>query len=345
MASTKNVLFLGTTGYIGGSILDVLLDHPKAAEFSVTAYFRTAEQAKTYEQIVGEKAIFGGLDVVEEAAAKADIIFNCASADDLPLTKAVLAGAKKRFASSKVPVVVVQTSGSGVYSDHAEGEYASQKLLEDTDSATINALPTTQWHRVVDTTIIGAHDEGYITSYTVYPGVIYGLATGRFVKAGLQRSVPTCELYIALEDLKRGSPGIVGAGKNRLTFVDIHDTVDLYILLFDAIISGKKIASGADGHYFAVNGPLEVGAYFRAVGQALFELGAIKSAEVTQFTSEENNGPNGAVFFHLSGNALCEPTRSRSLGWKPKLPAEAVFDQIKDSMKVLLEQEAAKKST
>ncbi|TCD67905.1 hypothetical protein EIP91_011839 [Steccherinum ochraceum] len=320
----KTILFLGTTGYIGGSVLDALLDHPKASEFDITAYFRSAEKAQKCERLVGVKGISGSLDVVQEAAAKADMIVNCASSDDIPLAEAILAGAKRHLEVSKVATVLLHT-------------YATDKVLDDTDTATINELPSTQWHRAVDVLNLKASDEGYITLYTVVPGLIFGLATGRFVEAGLQRSIPTGELFIALEVLKRGAPGIIGPMKNTWDFVEVHDIADLFVLVLDAIISGKKIASGADGNYFGENGFMELGPYFRGVGQALYELRAIKSAEATQFTPEELKGDFGSVYIHLGNNARISGTRSRSLGWKPKVPAEAVVGKIRDDMKVLLE--------
>ncbi|TCD63510.1 hypothetical protein EIP91_005343 [Steccherinum ochraceum] len=337
MAIVKKILFLGTTGYIGGSVLDAILDHPRAGEFDITAYFRSAEKAKKCEQLIGIKTIAGSFDVVQEAAAKADFVINCASSDDLPLTEAVLTGAKKHFASTKVPTILLHTSGTGINLDRAAGQYATDKTLDDTESARINALPPTEWHRNVDIPILQANKEGYITSYTVYPSIIFGLATGRFVKAGLQNPVPTAAYFIALGDIKRGVPGVVGPMKNVWNFVDIHDVADLYFIIFDAIIAGKNIPSGIDGHYFAENGYSSVGPYFRGIGQALYELGTIRSAEETQFTPEEMNSELGVVYGYLANNTRTSSTRSRSLGWDPKVPARAMADRLKGEMKVMLE--------
>ncbi|TCD71167.1 hypothetical protein EIP91_012115 [Steccherinum ochraceum] len=337
MTTVKTILFLGTTGYIGGSVLDALLDHPNAGKFDITTYFRSEEKAKKREKHLGLKTISGSFDVVREAAAKVDLVINCASSDDLALTEAVLAGAKKHFASTKVPTLLLHTSGTGVALDKAVGTYSAGPPLDDTDSATINALPSDKWHRNVDIPILKANREGYITSYTVYPGIIFGPATGRFVKIGLQRPTPTGELIIALDVLKRGAPGVIGPMKNTWNFVEIRDTANLYMLIFDAIVTGKKIASGVDGHYVAENGSLEVGPYFRAIGQALYELKAIKSAEETQFTPEELKGELGSIYVQFAHNTRTSSTRSRSLGWQPKVPARAVLDQIKGNMKTLVE--------
>lgn len=64
---------------------------------------------------------------------------------------------------------------------------------------------------------------GYIKSYTVYPGLIFGLATGRFVDAGLEDPVPSALRLVANFALQRGVFGSVGPMKNIWSLVDIHD--------------------------------------------------------------------------------------------------------------------------
>lgn len=63
------------SGYIGGTILDGLLKHPKAAQFEIISFVRSEEKAKSF-QAAGLKAISGSLSVLEDAVANAAVIFN-----------------------------------------------------------------------------------------------------------------------------------------------------------------------------------------------------------------------------------------------------------------------------
>jgi len=41
------------------------------------------------------------------------------------------------------------------------GKFATEKTLDDTNSAEINAIPISQWHRNVDIPILNANKEGW----------------------------------------------------------------------------------------------------------------------------------------------------------------------------------------
>jgi hypothetical protein len=105
------ILFLGATGYIGGSILDRLITHPSRSSFEIVSFSRNADKAKKLEAEFGIKTVLGSLDDVqkiEAQAAKTDIVFHTAeSADHLPSAQAILRGLKKRHEETgKVPVYI-----------------------------------------------------------------------------------------------------------------------------------------------------------------------------------------------------------------------------------------------
>jgi len=62
------------------------------------------------------------LDKIKSLASEADIVMNCADADDLPLTMAILSGLRER-ANKGSKGILLHTSGTGVVSDTAEGEF------------------------------------------------------------------------------------------------------------------------------------------------------------------------------------------------------------------------------
>jgi uncharacterized protein YbjT (DUF2867 family) len=76
-------------GYIGGTVLWRLLQHPRATDLQVTALVRDAAKAPKIEA-VGVVPVVGdnsNLDLLEALARDADVIFSVASAISLFLAK------------------------------------------------------------------------------------------------------------------------------------------------------------------------------------------------------------------------------------------------------------------
>jgi len=312
MSATTKILFLGATGYIGGTVLDAVLKHPNAAQFDITAYVRSEEKAQKVRAL-GLKAISGTLTAVEEAASQSEVIFNCASSDDLPLTEALLAGAKEAFASTNVPPIIIHTSGSAIVADDSMGEYASEKIWDDSDEA-LSALPATTIHRHVDIPLANAHKEGYVRTYIIAPPLVYGLASGTFVDAEVQSPIPTFLTLISKIAFERGSCGMVGPGKNIWTTVELHDLTRFYIILFDAVI-GRKDILGGSAYYIPVDSEVVTGEYLRLVAQYLHEFAALPTGEVTPATQDDLAKWPILVAFGI--NSRVSGSRALSIGWKP----------------------------
>lgn len=78
---TTRILIFGATGYIGGSILARLLEHPKNHSFEITAVLRSEAKAKDFESF-GIKTVIGSLDndeLLERVSAEADIVIQSVS--------------------------------------------------------------------------------------------------------------------------------------------------------------------------------------------------------------------------------------------------------------------------
>ena len=111
------------------------------------------------------------LEKIQKLAAQADIVVNAADADDLPLTKAILQGLKTRSMTVAYSPILIHTSGTGVISDQAEGEFApsGQKIwnvrsvvftivvfmnpmdrFKDNSEDDIRSIPPEQPHRLID---------------------------------------------------------------------------------------------------------------------------------------------------------------------------------------------------
>jgi hypothetical protein len=81
--SSSTVLNLGSMlnwrlGYIGGSVLQRLLDHPKKDTFEITALIRSADKAKLLNTL-GVKTVVASLsdlDRLTELAAASDVVIH-----------------------------------------------------------------------------------------------------------------------------------------------------------------------------------------------------------------------------------------------------------------------------
>ena len=68
-------------GYIGGTVLAHLIQHPKRSEYEITVHLRSVEKAKGFEKL-GFKTVLGSLNDVadlEKLASESDIVFQTVS--------------------------------------------------------------------------------------------------------------------------------------------------------------------------------------------------------------------------------------------------------------------------
>ncbi|TCD67322.1 hypothetical protein EIP91_000243 [Steccherinum ochraceum] len=313
MSNQTQILFLGGAGYIGGTVLDAILKHPKVSEFTITAYIRSAETAEKLKAL-GVNAVSGPSSIVEDLAANSNVVINCASSDDAAFVETILAGAKKAYNRTHVQPVIIHTSGTAIISDKAMGQYA-EKIYDDVaDEAVLAAIPATARHRAGDIRLAAAHGEGYVKAYVIIPPLIYGLATGRFVDAGIQNPVTTSVMFLDAIRQKRGLFGRIGPGKNVYATVEVHDVARLYLTMLDAALERKQIAGGS-AYYTAVDGEVTLGDFTQAVASELHNAGVTDTEEVTEVTAEE--AKKWPMLAMLGDNVRVSDTRSRSLGWKP----------------------------
>ncbi|KII92145.1 hypothetical protein PLICRDRAFT_154459 [Plicaturopsis crispa FD-325 SS-3] len=338
MSSTINIFFTGATGYIGGGILARLLAHPKAAQFSIKALVRKADKAailtSKYPAVTPVIGSLQDLEILENAAAEADIVFNIADADNLPAAEAILRGLKKHRESTGKAPVLIHTSGTGVITDNAAGLYLGKEIYDDTDVEKIAKLPVTQIHRDVDVAIEAADTAGYAKTYIVLPGVIYDIATGPLVDIGFQNRFSMMVPMLVKVGLARGQGGVVGKGANVWGYVHIDDCQDFYIVLLDAILSGAKAGHGREGYYFLTNGEHSLYEVCAEIAKALFELGKGQGPVPTTLSDEEIKKYFGGPF--LGTNSRAVATRSRALGWKAKKANDAVLPTIKPEVEAIL---------
>ncbi|KAI9061094.1 NAD-P-binding protein [Trametes sanguinea] len=350
--SKLKIFFTGATGYIGGSVLQSLLQHPKASTFEITALVRSAEKVKTFREKFGVNAIVGSyaeLDKLGSLAGEADVVFSCADADNLDAVQALIRGMKARKERTGKRPILIHTSGTGVLTDHANGKYASDKVYHDSRLEDMESLPDTQLHRNVDLTIIAADKNGWLYSYIVTPSTIYGLARGPLFDSGLANRHSAQIPGLIKASLARGRGGVAGEGKPIWNDVHVEDLAEFYVLLFDKVVDDPEGAPhGRTGIYLLENGEHTWYDISKAISQAMVELGLSTSDEPTPFTDEEMARFFGSVengYQQVGQNSRGRGEQARALGWKPKYTTADMLKSIKPEVEAILEEQRTARST
>ncbi|KAL1944844.1 hypothetical protein VTO73DRAFT_2464 [Trametes versicolor] len=345
MTSDETPIFItGATGYIGGAVLERLLKHPSASTFDITAIVRNEEKAKILESQFPVKVVRGthqDFDNLETLAEDAHVVFHCADSDDVPLAKALLSGLRKRHANTGDLPILIHTSGASVVTDDARGEYAAGTVYSDLDVELLKSIPATNLHRNVDLLVLEADTQGYTRSHIVFPSTIYGIAEGALFDAGVSNRHSIQIPYLIKAALARKHAGMVGRGQARWPNVHIDDVADLYIVLFDAIVSGTS-RHGWEGFYFGENGQHSWYQISRAIGDALVALRISQDPEPTAFTVEElvkYCGGESLSRYYSGSNSRLKGDRGRAIGWKPKFTIEDLLKSIRPEVEVLVQQQ------
>jgi nucleoside-diphosphate-sugar epimerase len=340
-----NILFTGVTGYIGGSLLIDLLQHPNASNFKITALIRGDESRVKKLTSLGVTPLIGSNDshdIIEKAASESHVVIHMGnSSDDLPSVKSIISGLNKRTQTTGKPVIYIHTSGTAVIAENVRGKKGSNKVYSDLDPDQINGLPDKQPHRSVDLLIIdAAQTNPQLKSVIVIPPVVHGIGTGPFSRGTM---VPSLLIRTVL---KRGSVQIIGPGESAWNSIHIADLVDAYIILLDQLLvaygpdakpDAKRspyLTTGRDGYYFAEDGLFSEKQIFEKIGEVLHKKGLLKSPKVTSFTdAEEESNPFGPFSWFIGSYANSKAERLPKLGWKPHRPN--LLDSLEEEVDIL----------
>ncbi|KAF8625571.1 hypothetical protein AX15_005331 [Amanita polypyramis BW_CC] len=336
-----HIFVTGGTGYIGGSVLTRLINHPLSDTFQLTVLVRSAEKAKRFRTL-GIRAIVGTYEetaLLKRLASEADIVIACANADSLSGAKAILEGLKERYNKTGRIPSLLHTSGTGVLVDDAQGMYSTDKVYSDIDTTHLDALPITQPHRIVDFTLIEASARGFVKTYIILPGTIYGTASGPLIDLGLQNPHSQQIPELVEVSLHRQQGGMVGQGKNMWPNVHISDVADLFILIFEKLLlvdGDRRLtpAHGYSGYFFCENGEHDLHSVAKAIAQVLYDLGLSKTPSPSSFTEKELREffPDGTT---LGSNSRCRAERGKILGWEPQHTTKDMLASIEEEVERL----------
>ncbi|WWD02389.1 hypothetical protein V865_000428 [Kwoniella europaea PYCC6329] len=348
--SGKSVFFTGATGYIGGTVLEAILNSPQPPKL-VTLLIRDEKKSSGFQSLdaakknnVEIKTLIGSLedlDKITAAASEHDVTIHTADADNLEGVKAILKGQKIRKDKTGHRPLLIETSGTGVLVDNAKGAYPNDIIYTDLNPTpatkdspallSMTELPPTAPHRNVDLEILAADKAGTIKSYIVLPSTIWGKGVGEVYDKGLSNSFSDQIPTLIKAALDRGRAGMVGEGKNIWPHVKITDLASLYELVWlKATQPNPTIGHGPSGYYFGISGEYTLFGATSRIGQALVKNNLIQSKETTPTTFTEEDLKkyyNGSSYMGTNSRGVAD--RSKSIGWRPKYTEQQdLYDHI-----------------
>lgn len=299
------VFVTGATGYIGGSIAEKLV----ASGHEVRGLVRSTEKEKEKIPLLkarGINPVAGTLDTPEiltSAAQAADAVIHAASADH-PGSVVTLVTALER--SGKL---LINTTGSAIVADHADGEYTAEVPL--TEDSYFEAVPYRRPRVDMNRYVRQAAIEKGIRSVVICPTMVYG--TGR----GLQPDSDQLPKLIRLSK-QIGAGVYFGKGLNRYSNVHINDLVDLYLLAMEKAPGGS--------FFFAENGHNSFKEIAEMISHALGLGGKTVSLPLEDVVRQ--SGEAGRL--GVGSNSFVSAVNARRLGWAPK--ASSLAQWFKDAV-------------
>lgn len=315
------IFFTGATGYIGGSVLDLLLKFPD--KYKITALVRSKEAAEKLKTL-NVTPILGSLndaDVLAKAAKEADMVVDTADCDNLNSAKTLL----KALSESKTPKIFLHTSGTGVVSDTAAGTKESKDVYSDLDVKRIHALPLTNPHRDVDQYLID--NCGKVKLIIVAPPIIYGLGTGQFNR----HSILIPGFLKTFEKL--GQVATYNQALNVWSSIHVEDLADFYLLLIEKALEGKADFQ-KEGFYFPEAGDFQFKPMMVKLRDLIVARKLIQNSEIRQLTPAEVEKHFGPAAWAYGCNSRTRGERCRALGWAPK--RGDVFSTLEEEVDALI---------
>ncbi|WP_017198085.1 NAD-dependent epimerase/dehydratase family protein [Arthrobacter sp. M2012083] len=280
-----HIFVTGATGYIGQAVSQRLLQ----SGHTVSGLVRSESGAKAL-RARGIAPVLGGLDdtaVLREAALAADAVVDTATADHAESTQVFLAaleGTNKKF---------IRTSGTGIYTDLAQGELNPTIYTEEVQHSPAEIVAT---RYATDLAVIDAASRG-IHTVVLRPSMIFG--------DGASEQLP----LLIRQAITSGRSLYVGRGDNRWSNVYIADLAEAYFLALDKAPAGS--------------------AYNLAAGEARMGDIAETIARLVGLPAAESCTPDVAyqalgqrwVDVAISSNSRVDSAKARTeLGWNPVGP-------------------------
>ncbi|KAF9871783.1 hypothetical protein CkaCkLH20_10717 [Colletotrichum karsti] len=337
-----NILLIGASGYIGGSILSHLCSEPVTATIHISALVRDPADAKTittsYPQVRTLLGDLGNEALIRDAAADSDVVIYAArnTQDGVePLMTGLAAsgtetspGSSARTSPRVRPALFIMLSAIISLADPknlrlGEPPLDSSKPTSDADDReTIASLPVYHWHVAQERAFLRlASEKGrdVVTPVIMSLPLTVGDGTGPVRTRGFVHAYAQ-----ALSRRTSKKPFVMGQGRNVWSWSSPRDLAAAVVFVVDSWMAGDGEDDILEGHIFVESGQLEMRRLASCVGKALGSVSEEEHAASTVECESLQYPQFAEVMPELPGlwgvTARCKADRLRKKGWKPAGP-------------------------
>ncbi|KAG9256055.1 nucleoside-diphosphate-sugar epimerase [Emericellopsis atlantica] len=320
-----SIFLTGATGYIGGTAHAHLVKAFPDARFVLLV--RNEERAKPIKDAYRDTTfVYGSLndsDVIEKAAAEADIVVHTAdSSDNVNAAHAIAKGLAAGHSAEK-PGFWLHTSGTNILTwyDHKAGRAGEAPLPEQTyhdidDIDKILNLPDEADHRNVDKIVLAANSDA-VRIAVLCPPTIYGEGSGKVNTRSLQAP------ELARGTLQKGFAPIVGKGLTEWDNVHVDDLGELYVKLAAATQEPAQRSNpevfGLHAYYFAGGGSHRWSDLARWIAEEASKQGFLPEPLTKSVSQKEVEMMEGKTTSSWGRNSKGITARApKYLGWEAK---------------------------
>lgn len=268
---------------------------------------------------------FDQLDEIEKQASLHPVVLNFASSLDVPVTEAIVKGARNRKAQTGETSVIYHLSGAGNFVDNSKtGEYIpTDHRFDDANPDDVRTITAANLpNGPCDAVLFAAATKGDAKVYFVCPGGTYGHSLrhiGRSVGSASAFAPGRWVDYMTQNAEAVGFGAYVGSGTSVFGLVHVDDIVSLTMLVYQKILDTAEAYQPEDVYRHWYNGVTSEEPS-KKIATAMAKLqarrGKIPSPEIRSVAYKEA-GPTAR---YIAGNMLIECNNSISLGWKPQGP-------------------------
>lgn len=362
MSSTTRILLTGATGYVGGTVLDKLIEsqEPSIKALTFDLLVRTEDAAAKLREAYGSDRVNpilwpGGLtniDFITETAANYDLIINTGTGFIPDGAKAFVNGLARRLKPGHPPPWLLHISGCTNLADRPLTQKAyPDREWDDADAAAayefmknedaVDPYP----QRTTEVVVLTAGEETGVQVVSLNTPCIFGEGKGLFNRAGLV-------IPIAMRYVVEHGYGFKLNDTANFDWVHIEDLADAYVLLTRTILEREDrgvgyIPSGKNGLIFPTVGRVLQTDIIQRCLDVAFDAGILpregtpSGKEIRQLSlqdaaDEMTAGLPSVAERGLGGNKAQNGTMAKKLfGWGPKHLEDAWNKDFVDELDAL----------
>jgi hypothetical protein len=289
------------------------------------------------------RIVIGGLDdskILEEEAAKADVVIHTADASDNGgAAKAIAKGLASGHSKEK-PGFWLHTGGAGILcwetmrDDNKLGEWSEREYNDWTAVQDLTGLPQDAFHKNVDDLVLSAGSDSVKTAI-LCPPTIYGRGRGP-LNTRSRQAYELAHLILTGQYIP-----IIGQGKARWNNVHVSDLAQLFVLLTEAAVDKNTNVGlwNEQGYYLVENGEHLWADLARLMGKKATELGLVEKKKLEEQSLGKDKAIDQAGFEAVSWgfNSRGKAERAKMMvEWQPRGPS------IEDTVEEILKDEKSR---